>query len=330
MGTTKNSNLSVTLHRQNAHLLRVNSAFASVASLDPGTFKSPLKVNLLVTGANGQLGRSLQKIASRYGESVFFFTDIDTLDICEKQQLTDFVHSNNIGTVLNCAAYTAVDKSEDDRENCMRVNRDAVRNIGEVASTAGIKVIHVSTDYVFDGTATRPYREDDRTNPQSFYGQSKWEGEIALQQVCPDALIIRTSWLYSEYGSNFVKTMLKLGQERTEIKVVSDQTGSPTYAEDLAVAMMEMAESEPFIPPGIYHYANEGVCSWYDFTVKIIDLAGLNCRVYPIQTYEYPTRAIRPAYSVLDKSKIKSTCNLAIPRWEDSLAKCLKCLPERY
>ena len=281
--------------------------------------------NILVTGANGQLGRSLQKIKPMYGDYMFYFTDIDTLDICDQRQLTDFVHSNEINYLLNCAAYTAVDKAEDDREHCMRINRDAVHHIGKVATAEGIKVIHISTDYVFDGTATRPYREEDNTNPQSFYGQSKLDGEIALQKVCPDAAIIRTSWLYSEYGANFVKTMLRLGIERSEIKVVCNQTGSPTYAEDLATAIMTMILHKPFLP-GIYHFANEGVCSWYDFAVKIMELADLNCQVYPIQTQEYPTRAIRPAYSVLDKGKIKSACNLLIPQWEDSLEKCLMCL----
>ena len=282
--------------------------------------------NILVTGANGQLGRSLQKIKSRYGDCTFYFTDIDTLDICDKQQLTDFVYSHKISYILNCAAYTAVDKAEDDRGLCLCINRDAVRMIGEVASAKGINAVHISTDYVFDGTATRPYREEDQTNPQSFYGQSKLEGEIALQQACPDAVIIRTSWLYSEYGANFVKTMLRLGNERTELKVVCDQTGSPTYAEDLATAIMAMVTRKPFVS-GIYHFANEGVCSWHDFAVKIMELAGLNCRVYPIQTREYPTRAIRPAFSVLDKEKIKSTFHLSIPLWEESLEKCIKLLP---
>ena len=281
--------------------------------------------NILVTGANGQLGRSLQKIKSLYDDSVFYFTDIETLDIYDKRQLADFANSHNINYLINCAAYTAVDNAEDDRENCIRINHDAVRHIGEIAVAKGIKVIHISTDYVFDGTATHPYREEDNTNPQSFYGQSKLEGEIALQQVCPDAVIIRTSWLYSEYGANFVKTMLRLGMERTELKVVCDQTGSPTFAEDLATAIMVMVTHKPFLP-GIYHFANEGVCSWYDFAVKIMELAGFKCRVYPIQTQEYPTRAIRPPYSVLDKGKIKSTFALLIPQWEDSLEKCLKYL----
>ena len=281
--------------------------------------------NILVTGANGQLGSSLQKVKSLYADCVFYFTDIDTLDICNKQQLADFIISNDIRYILNCAAYTAVDKAEDDRENCMRINRDAVRIIGEIASAQRIKVVHISTDYVFDGTEIRPYHEEDKTNPQSFYGQSKLEGEIALQDVCPDAVIIRTSWLYSEYGTNFVKTMLRLGKEQTALKVVCDQTGSPTYAEDLAVAIMKIVEHQPFVS-GIFHFANEGVCSWYDFAVKIMELAELNCQVCPIQTQEYPTRAIRPAYSVLDKGKIKSTFDFLIPQWEDRLEKCLMCL----
>jgi len=279
--------------------------------------------HILVTGANGQLGNSLRRIQATYANCVFFFTDIDTLDICDKKQLSDFVQSNKIRYILNCAAYTAVDKAEDDRENCMRINRDAIRYIGEVATAEGLKVIHISTDYVFDGTQTRPYREDDPTNPVSVYGQSKLEGEIALQHACPDAVIIRTSWLYSEYGANFVKTMLRLGKERKEINVVCDQTGTPTYAEDLAVAMMTIVEHQPFIP-GICHFSNEGVCSWYEFAAKIMELAGLDCMVHPIQTREYPTRAIRPAYSLLDKGKIKTTFHIQIPPWEESLDKCLK------
>jgi dTDP-4-dehydrorhamnose reductase len=254
---------------------------------------------------------------------VFYFTDIDTLDIGVEKQLLDFVHSNRIGYILNCAAYTAVDKAEDDRENCMRINRDAVRNIGKVAVAKGIKIIHISTDYVFDGTQKRPYREDDPPNPVSVYGQSKWEGEVALRHVCPDAVIIRTAWLYSEFGTNFVKTMLQLGKERTELKVVSDQTGSPTYAEDLAMAMMAVVEHQLWAP-GMYHFSNEGVCSWYDFAVEIMALADLNCQVTPIQTNEYPTRAIRPAYSVLDKKKIKTTFQFSVPQWKNSLEKCLK------
>jgi len=282
-----------------------------------------MKKNILVTGANGQLGSSLQKIQAKYANCAFRFTDIDTLDICDKRQLIEFVQSGKIGYILNCAAYTAVDKAEDDRVNCMRINRDAIQTIGEVAHAEKIKVIHISTDYVFDGTQTRPYREDDPTNPVSVYGQSKLEGEIALQHACPDAVIIRTSWLYSEYGVNFVKTMLRLGKERKDINVVCDQTGSPTFAEDLAVAMMAIVEHQLFIP-GIYHFSNEGVCSWFEFAAKIMGFAGLDCTVHPIQTHQYPTRAIRPAYSVLDKEKIKTTFHIQIPPWGGSLQKCIE------
>jgi len=280
---------------------------------------------ILVTGANGQLGRSLQKIQSNYPDCKFYFTDIDTLDICNVVQLIDFIVCNETEYILNCAAYTAVDKAETDRDNCMNINRDAVRLIGEVAMLEKLKVIHISTDYVFDGAAASPYREEDATNPMSVYGKSKLEGEHALQTICSDAIIIRSSWLYSEYGSNFVKTMIDLGKKRTEIKVVADQTGTPTYAGDLAEAMMTMVEHQPFTP-GIYHFSNEGVCSWYDFAVKIMALAGLDCQVLPIQTHEYPAQAIRPAYSVLDKSKIKMTFHLQIPPWEESLAKCVEAL----
>ncbi|MDR2232142.1 MAG: dTDP-4-dehydrorhamnose reductase [Tannerella sp.] len=281
--------------------------------------------NILVTGANGQLGRSLQTIRSGYPDCRFYFTDVDTLDIGDEAQVADYIATNRIEYILNCAAYTAVDKAESDAESCMRVNCDAVRLLGKVAALNRLRFIHISTDYVFDGTASLPYREDDQTNPQSAYGRSKLAGEQALQSVFPDAVIIRTSWLYSEYGSNFVKTMMNLGKTRTEIKVVADQTGTPTYAGDLAVAMMTIVEYQQVVP-GIYHFSDEGVCSWYDFAVKIMASAGLDCRVIPIPTSEYPTPAIRPAYSVLDKSKIKTAFRLQIPQWEESLAVCIDAL----
>jgi dTDP-4-dehydrorhamnose reductase len=204
----------------------------------------------------------------------------------------------------------------------MRVNCDAVRNIGEAAAAAGARVIHVSTDYVFDGKNTRPYREDDAVNPSSAYGRSKLAGERALLAACRDSVIIRTAWLYSETGANFVKTMLRLGAERDAVSVVADQQGTPTYAADLADAVMAVATSGKFVP-GIYHYSDEGVCTWYDFAVKIFELAGIACRVNPLTTAEYPVRAMRPAYSVLDKTKIRETYGVATPGWEDSLRKCL-------
>jgi dTDP-4-dehydrorhamnose reductase len=277
---------------------------------------------VLLTGACGQLGASLKNICRDSPEYAFFFTDVDTLDICDKKQLDSFVRGNNISLIVNCAAYTAVDKAEDDRELCFKINRDAVRNIGEVATGNSAKVIHISTDYVFDGQGSRPYREEDETAPQSVYGHSKLDGEKALLSVCPDAVIIRTAWLYSETGNNFVKTMLRLGRERDSVGVVNDQKGTPTYAGDLASAIKTVMESPRFLA-GIYHYTNEGVCTWYDFAKKIFELSGLPCSVKSLRTDEYPTRAIRPPYSVLDKTKIRQTYKIDIPAWEDSLTKMI-------
>ena len=274
--------------------------------------------SVLVTGAKGQLGVALHNISESFSGFEFYFTDVDTLDICNKTDVEAFVKSHNIDAIVNCAAYTAVDKAEDDIDLCMRINCDAVRNLGEAAASVGAKVIHVSTDYVFDGCGTRPYREDDATNPASAYGTAKLAGEQALLAACPDSVIIRTAWLYSETGNNFVKTMLRLGAERDTLGVVADQKGTPTYAADLADAIKSILTAEQFAP-GIYHYTNEGVCTWYDFAVKIFELAGIKCTVNPLTTAEYPTRAKRPMYSVLDKSKIKSTYGINIPEWESSL-----------
>ncbi|MDR3268120.1 MAG: dTDP-4-dehydrorhamnose reductase [Tannerella sp.] len=282
---------------------------------------------ILVTGANGQLGNAIRTLAPKHCDCTFHFTDVDTLDICNRAALTDFVRANRIYCLLNCAAYTAVDKAEDDRATCMRINRDAVRNIGEVAQAQDIRVIHVSTDYVFDGNSARPYREDDEPRPLSVYGHSKREGETALQQACPGAVIIRSAWLYSEFGSNFVKTMLRLGGEREEVRVVSDQTGTPTYAGDLAAAMLTVA-THPAPAPGIYHYSSDGACSWYDFAVQIMALAGITCRVQPVTTREYPTRAVRPAYSVLSKEKIKQVYQVEVPGWEAGLRHCIRILTD--
>ena len=279
--------------------------------------------SVLITGANGQLGMALRTVSECFEGFKLYFTDVDTLDISDQSAVESYIKSSGIGAVVNCAAYTAVDKAEDDVELCMRINCDAVRNIGEVAASLGVKVIHISTDYVFDGKGTRPYREDDTTNPSSVYGKSKLAGEQALRAVCPDAVIIRTAWLYSETGANFVKTMLRLGAERDRIGVVADQQGTPTYAGDLAGAIMKILVSDQFVP-GIYHYTDEGVCTWYDFAVRIVEIAGLKCHVDPLTTAEYPTRAVRPAYSVLDKTKIKDTYRVIIPSWEESLSKCLR------
>ena len=285
--------------------------------------KQSFMKSVLVTGANGQLGVALQSISDSFEGYKFYFKDIDTLDICDKVMVDVFVKSLDIDVIINCAAYTAVDKAEDDADSCLLINRDAVCNLGEIALSVGAKVIHISTDYVFDGCSTRPYREDDTTNPASVYGATKLAGEQALLSLFNDSVIIRTAWLYSETGSNFVKTMLRLGAERDTLGVVADQKGTPTYAGDLAVAIMTILTSEKFVP-GIYHYTNEGECTWYDFAVKIFQIAGLKCEVRPLTTEGYPTRAKRPAYSVLDKSKITTVYGLQIPDWENGLERCLK------
>jgi dTDP-4-dehydrorhamnose reductase len=266
-------------------------------------------------------------VAGDRGSSRYLFTDVDTLDICSKDDLTAYVQAHGgVSYLINCAAYTAVDEAEDNETACLRLNSEAVRNIGEVASASGFRVIHISTDYVFDGTNSTPYVETDYTCPVSVYGRSKQMGEMMLRAVCPESLIIRTSWLYSGFGNNFVKTMLRLGSEHEEIRVVFDQVGTPTWSGDLAgviFSIIRSAGADGF-RPGIYHYSNEGVCSWYDFALKIFKLSGIGCRVIPIETKDYPTRAARPQYSVLNKKKIKQTCGLTIPHWEESLRLCLK------
>ena len=283
-------------------------------------------IQVLVTGANGQLGHSLQARTNRYPAFAFHFTDVDTLDLCDAEAVRRYVEDKQVNYILNCAAYTAVDKAESNEALCERINRDAVRHLGEAAQAVGAKVIHISTDYVFDGTNCRPYVETDPTCPISVYGRTKLAGEEALRAVCPEAVIIRTAWLYSEYGNNFVKTVLRLGAERDELRFIFDQVGSPTYAGDLAEAMLTIvaqAEEGHFVP-GVYHFSNEGVCSWYDFTVKILQLAHLSKRVIPIETKDYPTPAARPHYSVLNKGKIKATYGMTIPHWETSLQSCLQ------
>ena len=283
--------------------------------------------SILITGAKGQLGCELQELFPFYPQYRFFPTDIDTLDLCDKEAIESFINKNDISYIVNCAAYTAVDKAEDDSDLCCRINRDAVQNLAEAAHRKA-KIIHISTDYVFDGTSGKPLRETDKTNPQSVYGKSKLEGEQVLLKTAPDSIIIRTAWLYSSFGNNFVKTMIRLGKEKESLNVVCDQIGTPTYAADLAKAILQIIdESEKYksFPAGIYHYSNEGVCSWYDFCLKIHELAGITiCKVHPVSTAGYPTKAARPQYSVLDKTKIKETFHLTIPPWEESLERCLK------
>lgn len=280
---------------------------------------------ILITGSKGQLGNEMQLAAQSYPQHKFIYTDVDELDICNKQSLADFVKHNSVNFIVNCAAYTAVDKAEDDVDLCYKINHEALKNIAEVATENNIKVIHVSTDYVFDGTNYKPYTEDQTVCPQSVYGKSKLAGEQALSNNCKQSVIIRTSWLYSTFGNNFVKTMIKLGTERESLNVIFDQIGTPTYAADLAEVILKIISSQHFTP-GIYHFSNEGVCSWYDFTKTIHRMANISCHVQPIETKDYPTRAPRPHYSVLNKAKIKLTYDVQIPHWEESLQKCINIL----
>ncbi len=282
-------------------------------------------MKLLITGAYGQLGNEMRVALERYPHLESIFTDVDTLDITDKHAVDAFVALHKPNVLINCAAYTAVDKAEDDLALCYKINCDAVRNLGEVAQAHGMTVIHVSTDYVFDGTNHIPYTEDMAVSPTNVYGKSKLAGERELRKACPGAIIIRTSWLYSGFGNNFVKTMLKLGNERSQLKVIFDQIGTPTYAADLADSMLQIIDSGKFVP-GIYHFSNEGVCSWYDFTKMIFKLANVECEVLPIESKDYAVRTPRPHYSVLNKSKLKSTYNQAIPYWMDGLERCLHVL----
>lgn len=280
--------------------------------------------NILITGANGQLGNEMRKILTNNASFYTYFTDVAELDITNLDAINNFVSQNNINIIINCAAYTAVDLAEDNKELCNTINHIAVANLAQAAKTGNAKLIHISTDYVFDGTSCHPYTEDDKTCPQSVYGSTKLEGEKALAEILPnDHIIVRTAWLYSAFGKNFVKTMLTLGTTKESLNVVADQVGTPTYAGDLANAIYTIICAEQWVA-GTYHFSNEGVCSWYDFTKMIHKTAGItSCQVNPISTGEYPAKAARPAYSVLDKSKIKRTFSVNVPYWLDSLEKCI-------
>lgn len=282
-------------------------------------------MNILITGCNGQLGNELQLLEKNYSEHTFFNTDVHELDITNAEAIDKFVSSNNIDIIINCAAYTAVDKAESNKELCQVLNADAPAYLAKAISKRNGWMIQVSTDYVFDGTKNTPYVETDSPCPNSVYGSTKLDGEKAVEQACKNTMIIRTAWLYSSFGNNFVKTMMRLGKEKEELNVIFDQIGTPTYARDLAIAIMTAVEKG--IVPGIYHFSNEGVISWYDFTKAIHRLSGItSCHVHPIHTEEYPTAATRPHYSVLDKTKIKKTYGIEIPYWEDSLAECINIL----
>ena len=287
-------------------------------------------MNILITGSNGQLGNEMRVLSQSYPNHTYFFTDVEDLDITNRTAVTDFVTKNNIDLIVNCAAYTNVDKAEEDEATAMRINAEALSVLG----SQGIRVIHVSTDYVFSGEACVPYAETDSVAPRTAYGRTKREGEKLLQAVSDEAIIIRTAWLYSTFGNNFVKTMLRLGQERENLGVVFDQIGSPTYAADLASAIFA-AINAPIWHAGVYHYTNEGVCSWYDFTHEIFTRAQLlldaesankiaSCKLRSILSSEYQYQTPRPHYSVLNKSKIKQTFGISIPHWTDALQVCLE------
>lgn len=290
-------------------------------------------MKILVTGAYGQLGNELKELSVNYPNWQFLFTDVDSLDITDKKEVDAFFQEKKPDFVLNCAAYTAVDQAETDRNEALKVNANAPGILAVAAKKQNAGFIHISTDYVFDGRTFKPYQEIDPVNPESVYGKTKLAGEHAVRGGNPNAIIIRTSWLYSSFGNNFVKTMLKLGQNHKILKVVFDQVGTPTYAGDLANVLLKIAEIydedlQQFIP-GIYHYSNEGVASWYDFANAIFELAQVNCSVLPVLSKEFPSIAKRPHFSVLNKSKIKTTFNLEIPYWKNSLKLCINKLQKK-
>ena len=282
-------------------------------------------MNLLVTGCYGQLGTELRKIAATDTVHTWFFTDIDTLDICDETSVNTFFERHQIEICVNCAAYTAVDQAEDDAEMAEKVNVQAPRILANACQRQGATLLHISTDYVFDGQGDHPYREDEPTAPVSVYGRTKRDGERAIIDSGCHFLIVRTAWLYSSTGKNFVKTMLRLADTHDTVSVVCDQTGTPTWAGDLAQALVRLIEKYGKSPVAeVFHFTNEGVTNWADFAATIFDLAGKPCKVLPITTDQYPTKATRPAYSVLDKTKIKQALGMDIPFWRDSLSKCLE------
>ena len=285
--------------------------------------------NILITGGDGQLGSEIKSISSLYTYQ-FFFTDRDDLDITDEISIEKFVSQNSIDIIINCGAYTAVDKAESNENDADKVNHLAPKYLAQISRDKNIKLIHISTDYVFDGKNYKPFIETDTTNPQGVYGKTKLAGEEAIKTINPkNSIIIRTSWVYSEFGANFVKTMLKLGKDRDSLGVIYDQVGSPTYAKDLAKIILDILPQIDNDSVEIYNYSNEGVLSWYDFAKEIMRMAKIDCSVNPIETKEYPTPAPRPHYSLLNKSKIKDKFNITIPFWKDSLDICLQALGER-
>ena len=277
---------------------------------------------ILITGCNGQLGNEMQLLEKENPLHTYFNTDVAELDITDEAAVNSFVSDNRIDGIVNCAAYTAVDKAETAKELCTSLNTVAPAYLAAAVEKRGGWMVQISTDYVFDGTKHTPYVETDTPCPDSVYGSTKLAGELGVSKFCSRTMIVRTAWLYSTFGNNFVKTMIRLGQERPELGVIFDQIGTPTYARDLAAAIFVAINRG--IVTGVYHFSDEGVTSWYDFTKAIHRLAGITtCRVRPLHTSEYPTPANRPHYSVLDKTKIKSTFEIEIPHWEDSLQECI-------
>jgi len=282
-------------------------------------------MNILITGCNGQLGNEMQLLEKENPQHKFFNTDVADLDITDRAAINAFVNDHAIDGIVNCAAYTAVDKAESNQQLCTLLNSEAPAYLAASIESRGGWIIQISTDYVFNGTNHTPYVETDTPSPNSIYGNTKLAGELAASKFCKRTMIIRTAWLYSTFGNNFVKTMIRLGKERPQMGVVFDQIGTPTNARDLAVAIMTAVNKG--ITPGVYHFSNEGVISWYDFTIAIHRIAGITtCKVLPLHTSEYPSAAPRPAYSVLDKTKIKTTYGIDIPYWEESLKECIEIL----
>ncbi|MBD3767907.1 MAG: dTDP-4-dehydrorhamnose reductase [Gammaproteobacteria bacterium] len=300
----------------------------------PNTLPSTLpKQRLLITGKSGQLGQSFAKLVNEYPQYDFIFLGREQLDLSQPDSLERALESIEFDTIINCAAHTAVDKAESEPELADAINHQSVKQLAQIAKQRNVALIHISTDYVFDGKNHKPYIETDPVDPQSIYGLTKLKGEQALHRINPKGCIVRTSWVYSEFGNNFVKTMLRLGKERDQLGIIFDQVGSPTYATDLARALLELLkqigteddksdnQTDEVLP--IYHYSNEGVCSWYDFAKAIFELAELTVKVNPIETKDYPTPAKRPHYSLMNKAKIKQDFGLDIPYWKDSLQACL-------
>ncbi len=284
--------------------------------------------NILITGSNGQLGNEIRVLSKKYPDFNFFFTDVEELDITDKAAIERFVSENKISHIINCAAYTAVDKAEEEKDLASKINVEAVKNLALVSKAHNALLIHVSTDYVYDGKNYKPYLESDPIAPQSHYAFTKAEAERAIREISGRAIIIRTSWLYSSFGKNFVKTMIKLGNERDELKVVRDQIGTPTYALDLAEVSLKFIADHQATEVEIYNFSNEGVCSWYDFAKEIMEIKNIDCKIIPIESKDYPTPAVRPFYSVFNKTKITQTLPIEIPHWKDSLKQCLNLLKD--